>query len=419
VSAGLHRTFASLSIPNYRRYFVGQVISVSGNWMQIVAEMWLIVQLTGSGLSVGLTAALQFLPMLFFGAWGGLLADRLPKLRLLKITQTLMALPALALWGLTAAGHIQPWMVFALVLARGSVLAIDNPARQAFVMELVGSERIVNAVALNSVVIHCSRIAGPAAAGAVIAILGVGPCFAVNAASFVAMLIALSRMDRSALLTSKPAQRARGDVRMALNHVRSTPALWIPLGAMVLVGTLSFNFQVLMPVLASRTWHGTATTYAMMTMAMGIGSVAGALLTGGRGQVSSRMIVGAATAFGVFELLAAVAPSLPLQILALVPLGAVSVTFAAGVNSSLQLAAAPAMRGRVMSLYSVVFLGSTPIGAPIVGWLAEVASPRAGLALGGVAALLAAAGARVAYRRQAAGTLKGSTRAASREVVAA
>jgi MFS family permease len=415
VSAGLHRTFSSLSIPNYRRYFTGQVISISGNWMQIVAEMWLIVQLTGSGVSVGVTAALQFLPMLLFGAWGGLLADRVPKLRLLQYTQALMALPALTLWILTATGDITSWMVFGLVLARGSVLAIDNPARQAFVMELVGHERIVNAVSLNSVVVHCSRIAGPAAAGTVIALLGVGPCFLINALSFVAMLIALARMDRSALLTSVPAQRARGDVRLALRHVRATPALWIPLAAMVLVGTLSFNFQVLMPLLAHSTWHGTATTYAAMTMAMGIGSVGGALLTGGLGRVSSRLIVGAAALFGVFELLAAAAPSLPLQILALVPLGAVSVTFAAGVNSSLQLAASPEMRGRVMSLYSVVFLGSTPIGAPLVGWLAEVASPRAGLALGGAAALAAAAGARVAYARQAAGTLKGSTRSTTRE----
>ena len=169
MSAGLQRTFSSLSVPNYRRYFTGQVISISGNWMQIVAEMWLIVQLTGSGVSVGLTAALQFLPMLLFGAWGGLLADRVPKLRLLKYTQALMAVPALALWALTATGDIAPWMVFGLVLARGSVLAIDNPARQAFVMELVGPERIVNAVSLNSVVVHCSRIAGPAAAGTVIA----------------------------------------------------------------------------------------------------------------------------------------------------------------------------------------------------------------------------------------------------------
>ena len=242
-----------------------------------------------------------------------------------------------------------------------------------------------------------------------IALLGVGPCFAFNALSFVAMLVALRRMDRSALLTATPAERARGEVRLALRHVRSTPALWIPLGAMVVVGTLSFNFQVLMPLLASSTWHGTATTYAAMTMAMGVGSVAGALLTSNLGRVSPRLIVGAATRFGVFELLAAAAPSLPLQILALVPLGAVSVTFAAGVNSSMQLAAAPSMRGRVMSLYSVVFLGSTPIGAPLVGWLAEVASPRAGLALGGAAALLAAAGARAAYARRGEGILRASS----------
>ncbi len=408
MSAGVRRTFDSLSVPNYRRYFTGQVVSISGNWMQIVAEMWLIVQLTGSGVSVGVTAALQFLPMLLFGAWGGLLADRLPKLKLLQYTQALMAIPALALWGLTATGDIAPWMVYGLVLARGSVLAIDNPARQAFVMEIVGAERIVNAVALNSVVVHTSRIAGPAAAGAVIALLGVGPCFALNALSFVAMLIALRRMDRSALLTPPVAEKARGDVRLALRHVRATPALYIPLGAMVIVGTLSFNFQVLMPLLASDTWQGTATTYALMTMAMGVGSVGGALLTGGIGRVSPRLIVGAAIAFGVFELLAAAAPSLPLQVLALVPLGAVSVTFAASVNSSMQLAAAPAMRGRVMSLYSVVFLGSTPIGAPLVGWLADVVSPRAGLALGGTAALIAAAAAWVAYARAGQGMKKSS-----------
>jgi MFS family permease len=413
VSAGFRRTFDSLSVPNYRRYFTGQVVSISGNWMQIVAEMWLIVQLTGSGVSVGVTAALQFLPMLLFGAWGGLLADRLPKLKLLQYTQAAMAVPALTLWLLTATGDIQPWMVFALVLVRGSVLAIDNPARQAFVMELVGPDRIVNAVALNSVVVHTSRIAGPAAAGAVIALLGVGPCFAFNALSFIAMLVALRGMDRSQLRTAAPAKRAPGDVRLALRHVRQTTALWIPLGAMVIVGTLSFNFQVLLPLLAHSTWHGTATTYALMTMAMGVGSVGGALMTGLLGRVSPRLIVGAAAAFGVFELLAAVAPSLPLQILALVPLGAVSVTFAAGVNSSMQLAASPEMRGRVMSLYSVVFLGSTPFGAPLVGWLAQVASPRVGLALGGAAALVAAALARAAYARQGEGILRASPRAAS------
>ncbi|MEA2278634.1 MAG: hypothetical protein QOC78_3594 [Solirubrobacteraceae bacterium] len=401
MSAGVRRTFASLAVPNYRRYFAGQVVSLSGNWMQTVAEMWLVVQLTGSAFSVGLTAALQFLPILLFGAWGGLLADRVSKRRLLMITQALMAIPALTLWALTASGGVTLWMVYALVLVRGAVNAVDNPARQAFVMELVGARRVVNAVALNSVIVHTARIVGPAAAGGVIALLGVGPCFALNALSFAAMLVALRGMDPAALHLAQPVARAAGQLRVALVHVRSTPELWIPLGAMVLVGTLSFNFQVLLPVTAKETWHGTAGTYALMTSAMGVGSVAGALAAGFRARVTPRLIVGASAAFGVAELLAAAAPSLPLQLVALVPLGAVSVTFAAGVNSTLQLAADPLLRGRVMALYSVVFLGSTPIGAPLVGWLAEVAGPRAGFVLGGAAALVAAAGAAVAFGRDA------------------
>jgi MFS family permease len=409
VSAGVRRTFASLAVPNYRRYFAGQVVSLSGNWMQTVAEMWLVIQLTGSAFSVGLTAALQFLPILFFGAWGGLLADRVSKRRLLMVTQALMAIPALTLWALTASGSVALWMVYALVLARGAVNAVDNPARQAFVMELVGARRVVNAVALNSVIVHTARIVGPAAAGGVIALLGVGPCFALNALSFGAMLVALRGMDPAALHVVPPVARAAGQLRLALDHVRSTPELWIPLGAMVLVGTLSFNFQVLLPVTASQTWHGSAGTYALMTSAMGLGSVAGALAAGFRARVTPRLIVGASAAFGAVELLAAAAPSLPLQLLALVPLGAVSVTFAAGVNSTLQLAADPLLRGRVMALYSVVFLGSTPIGAPLVGWLAEVAGPRAGFVLGGVAALVAAAGAAVAFGRDARRTTLGVT----------
>jgi MFS family permease len=396
VTAAVNRTFASLHVPNYRRYFAGQVISISGNWMQTVAEMWLVVKLTGSGVSVGLTAALQFLPIMLFGALGGVLADRVAKRRLLMVTQTLMALPALTLWAVTVAGSVQLWMVYALVLARGSVNAIDNPARQSFVSELVGKDRTVNAVALNSVIVHSARIVGPAIAGAVIAFVGVGPCFLINAISFGAMLVALYRMDPKLLHSPRPAPRARGELRTALRYVRATPALWMPLAMMALVGTLSYNFQVLLPLLAKFTWHGTATTYAMLTTAMGIGSVSGALAAGARGRVSSRLLVGASTVFGVLLILAAAAPSLWLMVAVLVPLGAVSVTFAAGVNSSLQIAVDPLMRGRVMALYSVVFLGSTPIGAPFVGWLAEVWGPRAGLVAGAAAALVAAAGARVA-----------------------
>ena len=400
MTAVAHRTFASLGIPNYRRYFAGQVVSLSGNWMQIVAEMWLIVQLTHSGVSVGITSALQFLPILLFGAWGGLLADRLDKRRLLMVTQGLMAIPALALFGLTVAGDVQAWMVFALVLARGAVTAIDNPARQAFVMEMVGAERVVNAVSLNSVIVHMARIAGPSAAGAVIALAGVGPCFAINALSFVAMLVALHGMDPAKLHAPVPGKRGGGQLRSALRTVARTPELRVPLAMMALVGTLSFNFQVLLPLFARFTWHGTATTYALLTAAMGVGSIGGALVAGARGRVSHRLLIGAAAAFGAFELLAAAAPSLELQLVALVPLGAVSVTFAAGVNSALQLAVEPAMRGRVMALYSVVFLGSTPIGAPLVGWVAEAASPRAGLVVGASAAFAAALGAWVGHSRR-------------------
>ena len=402
MTAALRRSVSSLSIPNYRRYFAGQVVSISGNWMQIVAEMWLIVNLTGSGVAVGITAGLQFLPILLLGAWGGVLADRFPKRRVLMVTQPLMALPALALWGLTSAGSVEPWMVYALVVARGTVNAFDNPARQSFVIELVGPDRVVNAVSLNSVIVHSARIIGPATAGTVIALVGVGTCFALNALSFVAMLVALRAMDVGALHTPIPRERARGEMRAALRYVGASPELWIPLGMMVLVGTLSFNFQVLLPLLASQTWSGTAATYALLTGAMAVGSVAGALATGARGRVSPRILVAAATGFGALELVAAAAPSLALQALALIPLGAMTVTFAAGVNSTMQLAVAPAMRGRVMALYSVVFLGSTPIGAPLVGWLAEVAGPRAGMALGGAAALAAAALAVGAYARNGA-----------------
>jgi MFS family permease len=399
VTAALRRSVSSLAVPNYRRYFAGQVVSVSGNWMQMVAEMWLIVKLTGSGVSVGLTAGLQFVPILLFGAWGGLIADRLSKRSVLMTTQALMALPALTLWMLTMAGAVAPWMVFALVLARGTVNAVDNPTRQSFVIELVGAERVVNAVSLNSVIVQSARIVGPATAGAVIALAGVGTCFALNALSFVAMLVALARMDPRELRSAPPVQRARRELRAALGYVRGASELWIPLAMMALVGTLSFNFQVLMPLLASQTWHGTAATYALLTAAMALGSVGGALAAGARGRVSPRLLLVAATGFGVLELVAAAAPSLALQVLALVPLGAMTVTFSAGVNSTMQLAVVPAMRGRVMALYSVVFLGSTPIGAPLVGWLAEVAGPRAGMALGAAAALAAAALAGGAYAR--------------------
>ena len=403
MSAALRRSFTSLAVPNYRRYFAGQIVSLTGNWMQIVAEMWLVLALTGSGVAVGVTSALQFLPMLLFGAWGGLLADRFPKRSLLTVTQTLMALPALGLWALTANGVVAPWMVYALVFARGAINSVDNPTRQSFAIEMVGSERVVNAVSLNSVLIHSARILGPAAAGVVIATLGVAPCFLVNALSFGAMVVALRAMEPEELRAASPAAARPGAVRAALSYVAKTPALAVPLAMMTVVGTLGYNFQVILPLLARFTFAGGPGTYTALAVAMGAGSVIGALAAGARGRVGPRLLVAAAFGFGAVALLAAGAPTLPLELVALVPLGAASVTFAAGINSSLQLAAEPAMRGRVMALYSIVFLGSAPIGGPIAGWLGASVDPRAGLVLAGLAGLAAALGARQAFARVGAG----------------
>jgi MFS family permease len=357
VSAAVRRSFDSLSVPNYRRYFGGQIVSLSGNWMQMVAEVWLILSLTGSGVMVGMTTALQFLPILLFGAWGGLLADRFDKRRLLMVTQAVMALPALALFAIVAAGTVQPWMVLALVFFRGSVNAIDNPTRQSFSIEMVGPERVVNAVSLNSVLIHSARLVGPALAAIAIAIAGVGPCFALNALTFAAMIVALWRMDPAELEAPPPAARERGAVREGLRYVRRTPALVVPLALMALVGTFGLNFQVILPLLARFSFDGGASTYAALVAAMGVGSVIGALLTGAHGRTDARLIAGSALAFGLLALLAALMPSIALELPVLALLGAAAVTFAAAINSSLQLAVEPQMRGRVMALYSIVFLG--------------------------------------------------------------
>src|SRR3954465_4296124 len=302
--------FRPLGVPNYRRYFVGQVVSLAGNWMQIVAETWLVLRLTGSGGLVGIPAALQFLPVMLFGAFGGVLADRVPKRRLLTITQAVMALPALALFALVETGAVQTWMVLGLILARGAVNSVDNPARQSFVSEMVGVDRVVNAVSLNSVIVHVARIAGPALAALVIATAGVGPCFALNAASFVAMLVALRRMDPRDLEPAPVASREPGQLRAAVRYVLATPELRTPLAMMAVIGTLSYNFQVLLPLFARFTWHGTASSYAALTCAMGIGSVAGALVSGARGKVGNGLLAAAATAFGAATLVAAAAPTL-------------------------------------------------------------------------------------------------------------
>jgi len=402
VTAALGRTFDSLHVPNYRRYFAGQVVSVSGNWIQNVASMWLMVQLTGDGLAVGLVAALQFLPLLLIGPLGGVLADRVDKRRLLLVTQVLMMLPAVILAATTFAGVVTPAIVYATVLLRGAVLALDNPARQALPIELVGPDRVVNAVALNSVVIHSSRIVGPAIAGLLIAVVGIAWCFVVDALTFVAMLLAVWSLKPEQMHRAPRAPRERGAVRAGVRYVRDRPELLVPLAMMALVGLLSYNFQVVLPLMAHDVWHAGASTFTILTMAMALGSVSGGLVAGARGNVSMGLLIGSATAFGALQLAAAGAPALAIQLPLLIALGVATVTFSAGVQSILQLRVAPEMRARVMSLYSLVFLGSTPIGAPIVGGIAEAAGPRMGMAVGGVAALVAA-GLALLVRRRAAG----------------
>ena len=392
VRRSFRSSFASLQVRNYRLYFGGQIVSLAGNWMQIVAELWLILTLTDSGLAVGIATALQFTGILLFGALGGSLADRFDKRKLLMVTQTGMAVPAMLLFILAVSGSAQAWMVFVVIGLRGLVLAVDNPARQAFVIELVGPDRVLNAVSLNSVLVHSARITGPAIAGVIIALSGVAPCFAVNSLSFAAMLFALYRMHPDKLHRPRH-DRPRGNVREALRHVVGRSELRVPLALMLVLSTVGFNFQVVLPLLAERSFAGQVSSYSLLMVAMGIGSILGALTVGTKKRVSRELIAASALGFGITSMLAAAAPTLPLEMLSLGLLGVCSVTFAAGINSGLQLAAAPEMRGRVMAIYSIVFLGSTVVGGPIAGLLGEAISPRAPLLAAGLAGLAVAVGA--------------------------
>ena len=389
--ATLRRTFRSLSTRNYRIFIAGQVVSLSGTWMQSVAQAWLVLRLTGSGTALGLVIALQFLPVLLFGPFGGVIADRFPKRRLLVGTQTVAMTQALVLGVLELTGAIELWMVFAMAAVFGLVTAVDNPARQTFVLEMVGKDNLTNAITLNSVVINAARIVGPALAGVLIAVVGIGICFILNAASYVAVIIALLLMRTSELSPAPTQVRAKGQLRAGLSYVRATPELLVPLVMMAIIGTLSYEFQVILPLVAERTFDGGAGTYGTLTSAMGVGAVVGGLATAGRsGAPSDAGLVRAAAMFGAVILLAAVAPFLWLEVLVLVLVGAASINVLATGNTTLQLRAAPEMRGRVMALWAVAFLGTTPVGGPIIGFIGEHAGPRVGLAVGGTAALVAA-----------------------------
>jgi MFS family permease len=362
---------------------------MSGNWMQQVAIAWLVLRLTNSAFALGVVAALQTLPYLLLGVWGGLLADRISKRRLLICTQIAQLVPPLVLWALTERGVVVIWMIYALVLLRGLINTFDNPARQSFVTEMVGSDRVVSAVSLNACIVQAGRLLGPAVAALVIATLGLAPCFLLNVLTFAFMLAMLLLMRPDELMPAPPAPRRKGQLREAFAVVSRTPSLRLPLVLMAVVGLLAFNFTVVLPAVARFTFHGTATTYALMVNSLALGALAGAVVSGTRTRVSSRAVAWAAVAFGAALGAAAAVDDFAVALIALAAVGAASVTFSTSAQAALQLSAAPEMRGRVLSLYQVVYAGTTPLGALIVGALASTAGARSGLVVGSLAAMLA------------------------------
>jgi MFS family permease len=406
------QTFSSLSVPNYRLYFAGQSVSLVGTWMQTTAQSWLVLTLTHSPTDLGLTVALQMLPILILGPYGGVVADRTDKRRLMVFLQILMGVQALVLGLLTITGAVRFWEVCVLAVLLGLNNSFENSTRQSFVREMVGQDELRNAITLNSVTVNAARAVGPAVGGILIATVGIGTCFLLNAVSFAAVVTSLCVMDRSALQPSMPAARARGQLREGLRYAGRTPTIAIPLAMMSLIGLMAYEFQVSLPVLAQRTFHGGAVVYGFMTAAMGVGAVVGGLFTAARGRTGLRPMIIAAIGFGVAILFTAYSPTVGLAYAALLFVGWASVSFIAIGNSTIQLTAAPDMRGRVISLWQVAFLGTTPIGGPIIGWLIAVADPRTGLAAGGVSCFVGAAGGALLARRaraaRAAGRLDGA-----------
>jgi MFS family permease len=380
------RTFRSLRTRNYRLYFFGQIVSLTGTWMQSVGQAWLVLELTGSGLALGGTVALQFTPIL---PWGGVIADRVDKRRLIVWTQAAAAALALTLGLLTLFHVVRLWMVLVLALLLGVVNLVDMPARQSFIIEMVGAEDVANAVSLNSVVVNGARVIGPAVAGLLIATIGIAPCFLVNAASYLGVIAGLLAMDATTLKRSKPLAKGPGQLRAGLRYAWSRPELRVPLLMMAVVGTLSYNFSVVLPLLVRETFGAGAGSYGVLFSSMGLGAVLGGLGIATRSRATPRLLVGSSLALGVAIGLAAAAPNLGLVVLAMVPVGVASTAFIATSNALLQLGASSEMRGRVMALFALVFLGSTPIGGPLVGWIAERFGPRASLAVAAVAAVVA------------------------------
>ncbi len=384
-------TFRSFRSRNFRLFFSGQVISQVGNWLTMVALVLLVLRRTDNGLAVGLLPAAQFAPMLVLGAFAGVVADRSDKRRLLLTTQSIAMAQSFALALMAFLPHMPLWTFYLLAFLGGCATAFDNPTRRAFVVEMVPAEDVANAVSLNSALMTGSRVVGPALAGLLTVTVGFGATFAIDGLSYLAVLGGLLVMRPEELRRPETVARGKGQVRAGLRYVRSQPVLLIPLLMMAIVGTLAFNFQTVLPLFVTRSLRGSETTFTVLFSVVSVGSLVGALVTARRVDVGVRHVVVASFGFGVSLFILGVMPDLAAAFPAALLLGFTSIAFMTSSTSIVQMYAAPAMRGRVLALQAIVFLGSTPIGGPFLGWICDAFGARAGLFLGGVAALGAGA----------------------------
>ena len=385
-------TFRAFRAFNYRLWAAGAIVSNIGTWMQRVAQDWLVLTVLTdhSAVAVGITTGLQFAPMLVLAPLAGVLADRVPKRRLLLLTQAAMGLVGLVLGLLVVSGAAQLWHAYALALALGIVAAIDAPARQAFVSEMVPREDLSNAVGLNSASFHAARIVGPGLAGLLIAWVGTGPVFLINAATFAGTLFSLTHMRVNELAPAPRSERGKGQLREGLRYVRGRPDILLILVVVGLVGTFGLNFQMTTAIMATAQFGKGSGEYGLLGSIMAIGSLGGALLAARRERPRLRLVVGATFAFGVFATAAALMPTYELFALALIPVGLSSLTLMTSANATVQLSVAPEMRGRVMALYMAIFMGGTPVGAPIIGWVGGALGPRWTILVGGLVSLVTA-----------------------------
>jgi MFS family permease len=402
IAGATRETFRSLHVPNFRKFFVGQLISQVGNWLTLIAQTLLVLHLTNkSGVAVGVLAACQFAPVLFLGAWAGLVADRSDKRKLLVIVQVIAMAQSFALAALAFSGHPPVWSIDLVAVIGGCTVAFDNPARRAFVVEMVGDEDVSNAVSLNSALMTSARIIGPAFAGLLVILTGYGWCFTLDALSYIAVIVAFLKMNPAEIRLPPVTERARRQIRAGLRYVRTVPDLWIPLLMMAVVGTLSFNFQVVLSLFVEKTFHGGNGMFTLLFSTTAVGSLMGALSTARRRTIETRDVIIASTAFGIAMFVLAASPSLAIAFPLGIALGFTSISFMTASTAIVNLRSAPEMRGRVLALQAIVFLGSTPIGGPLLGVVCDAYGARAGLIIGGAAALGAALFGILVVRRHA------------------